>query len=259
MSMEAAAILLLGLASLNPQAPRDRETPVSYVILADEGLQARLSSLLAKSGIAIASSQSGMIYAGCASAWRSHREQADLCIASRMTGDEPDVVLNGYVGEAPPGRRRISCVGRHGADAVFLPDDEKEGIGALRDCLSKAAGGKASPSHQIYGVRSAALDKAANSEEARAAAASVLILAVDHVGIPRGLEGDCLVEGRIKSVARGAGFAPYGRIELSIPCGAESSPGGKRRVAMANIRAGTFAAAYFDDQQHLLDFHSVRE
>ena len=85
----------------------------------------------------------------------------------------------------------------------------------------------------------------------------MLVLAVDHVGIPRGVRGSCLVEGRVTSVVRGAGLSPRGRVELSVPCHTGPGRGSERRIAMVQLAAGSFARLYLDEAQTLLDYESL--
>lgn len=92
---------------------------------------------------------------------------------------------------------------------------------------------------------------------ARTQAGSVLAIAIDHVGIPRGIRGHCLVQGRVIRVVRGTGPNPGGLIEVSIPCTSELYRSGSRRILMRDIREGESAQIYLDARQLLLDFEPL--
>lgn len=93
--------------------------------------------------------------------------------------------------------------------------------------------------------------------QARIQADSVLAIAIDHVGIPRGNWGHCLVQGRVIRVVRGTGPKPGGLLEISIPCTSQLYPSGPRRILMRDIREGESAQIYLDARQLLLDFEPL--
>lgn len=55
-------------------------------------------------------------------------------------------------------------------------------------------------------------------ERARAEATDVVVFDVTHVGAPSGVQGDCIVEGKVIRSERGERFRPGDPIRLSVPC-----------------------------------------
>lgn len=113
---------------------------------------------------------------------------------------------------------------------------------------------------RIYAVRGPEVLSYATSAEARANAANVVEVAIDHVGVPRGLTGGyCHVTGRVVRVVRGAGPTPQGRIEISAPCVAQPRPGESRRIPEGEFAKGSSSLFYFSAGQELLDVERIRE
>lgn len=230
---------------------------IPYVILADQARRDRVTRLLddlAGTGFRSApAAESGMTYVGCVTAWRGDLAQATSCIQSRLASGT--IVLNGYEQPSRAGETLISCIGSGGRETFVLrAEAANRDPAALRQCITAAARDGGAPPAAAYDVRFAPELAIADAAEARAQAASVLTIAIDHVGIPRGVTGTCLVQGRVADVVRGAGAAARTPIELGIPCAAEPHGAGSRRIAMSDIQEGSFATLYLSDRQQLLDF-----
>jgi hypothetical protein len=116
---------------------------------------------------------------------------------------------------------------------------------------------EAAPRPEVYAVRFAGEFEIADAVEARAQAANIVTVAIDHVGVPRGVTGICLVQGHVTGVVRASGVTPQGRVEVSIPCAARPARNGQRRIIMSDIREASFANLYLSDRGILLDFQPV--
>lgn len=116
---------------------------------------------------------------------------------------------------------------------------------------------EAAPPAEAYAVRFAGEFEIADAAEARAQAANIVSVAIDHVGVPRGVTGTCLVQGRITGVVRGSGVTSQGPVEVYIPCTARPSRSGPRRILMGAIREASSANLYLSDRGMLLDFEPL--
>src|SRR5687768_11483435 len=217
------------MALAQPATPSaaGQPTTVLYVILGDEARRALIERLLGNlesSGFSsAASSESGMDYAGCVGAWRANPSQAIACVQSRLARHRGSrtVVLSTYERAARPNETVVTCMGSGGHGRMMLrPEPASGDATALRNCLDSAshATRTARPGYHVTGL--SVEPETADAAHRRAAAAIVLTIAVDHVGVPRGITGICLVEGRIHEVLRGRGQVAGSRIGLSIPCAA---------------------------------------
>ncbi|MDB5668829.1 MAG: hypothetical protein JWL74_1779 [Alphaproteobacteria bacterium] len=251
--------LALTFAQTAPGPGAAKPRPISHVVLGDDSRRPRLERLLAdlaRTGFdSKAAAGSGMAYVACVGAWADNSTQGAACIQSILSrGGDHTVVLNSYERPARGGETMVSCIGSGGRGLMRLRARPDPGEGAaLRACLETAARPSPAVPRGIHRVRSSD-ELPVPVARARAAAASVLKIAVDHVGIPRGTRGICLVQGRVLAAARGAGLAPGEWIELGIPCIAGRDRNGSRRIAMGDMRRGSFAHIYLDEHRTLLDF-----
>lgn len=261
MILQTAAHALAALA-LQPGG-----TAADYVILADARDRARLERLLARRPAGQRrlreAPEGGLYLVGCVSVWRDDREQTDACLASRLPrqGGAGTVVLNTYDSRSAPDGLTVTCHGRGGTGrAVLGPRPRRQDGAALEDCLERglAPAGTGGPPRQRVGVRWSDAFAVEDPQQARRAARRVLLVAVDHVGIPRGTTGNCLVQGRLVREERGSGLRPGALVEAGIPCTAHPGLAGKgRRIGMGAMRAGRFARLYLSDGHGLSDFEAV--
>lgn len=233
-----------------------------YSLVADPAGQARLEPSLrrlARTGLRPASGETAMAYASCVTAWRDNAGESAACVQSWLARLPPPrpVLLHVQQAQSPAEGVVVDCLGAAGSDQLVLaPRPRRADAAALDACMARAQRGDAPPAG-TYAIRSPETWDPADAAALRARAAAVLVLAVDHVGIPRGVRGSCLVEGRVTSVVRGAGLSPRGRVELAIPCQVGQAPGKERRIDMAEFDAGSFARLYLDEAQTLLDYESL--
>lgn len=96
-------------------------------------------------------------------------------------------------------------------------------------------------------------------EQARAAATNIAIVAIDHVGYPRGMSGLCLVQGRLARIEQGPPAVSGGQIEASVPCGIGNHGDRQRRVHMGEMGPGRFARLYLSDERSLLHIEPASE
>jgi len=249
----------LSLVQPSPVTDRTLNNEVTYVILADEAWRGRLERSLANVPGARAPNQreaeSGMGYVGCVTTWRHNEAETASCVRARFPrgGVRPTVVLNTYGGDDPQGNRTISCIGPGGVGRTSLPaqalaaDAER-----IRSCLTAASA--RDPGRPPGHVRVQFSDRfgAENVEQAKAIAASVFTVAIDHVGFPRGMAGSCLIQGRVAQSERGLPVTPGASIELSVPCGTASYTDDIRRVHMREMGRGMFARVYLSGLRNLL-------
>lgn len=233
-----------------------------YSLVADPVGQARIEPSLrrlARSGLRPASGETAMAHASCVSAWRENPGESAACLQSwlaRLAPPRP-VVLQVRQAQAPAEGVVVDCLGAGGRDQLVLDSRKRRADAAALDaCMARAQRGDPPPAG-TYAIRSPGAWALADASALRARAAAVLVLAVDHVGIPRGVRGNCLVEGRVTAVVRGAGLSPRGRVELAVPCHVGPGSGSERRIDMAQFDAGSFARLYLDEAQTLLDYESL--
>ena len=111
-----------------------------------------------------------------------------------------------------------------------------------------------------YAIRILEVLPYATSEEARANAAGIIEVVVDHHAVPRQITGGfCPVQGRVVGVIRGAGLTPRGRIDLLVPCVGRPRPGDPRRIPEGAFATGSRSLIYLSDQQELLDAERVED
>ena len=244
----------LGLAAATP-AP----APPPVVILGNEAERAQLERLLGRApGDSLRrEDESGGRYVSCIGAWRGNPAQTAACMRARMPrGGPPVVILNSYAGASGASGPDIACIGPGGAGRARLGGRGE--AAALRGCLNRAR----RPAPPIRPTR-VAVGHAhrfgpQDAPQARAAAARVLIIAVDHVGIPRGVTGTCLVQGRIDRAERGPRLVPGAEIGFGVPCSASILTAADRRVRMGELDQGSFARVWIGPRGELLDYERVR-
>ena len=259
-------VALLSLAQPETQAAAPGSGPPAIVILGDDARRGRVERALGELAAAGRAHrrelESGMWYAGCVSAWRDNAAQAEACVRSRLLRQRarPTVVLNTHAREAGPGRTAISCIGLGGTGQASLRDPVETGNAeAMRRCLDRASRATQGPWPRPYPVRFADRFEIDDVERARAGATRILKVAIDHLGIPRGMTGTCLVQGRVTATERGEAVLPGGAIEIGVPCGPTLSWDRSRRVRMAGMGQGNFARVYLDDRRTLLHIEPATE
>lgn len=254
---------LIGLAQPHEATPPLEAPAAAYVILADELRRKRVERLvseLAAEGTEYAAhEEGGLYYVSCVTAWRGNPLQTEDCIRSRLPNrrQAPLVVLNTYHREARKDVTAVSCVGRGSSGRALLRQRASSGDApALRRCVQAALHNSEAPSRGWFGTRHTDEFEFQDAAEARAGAAKVVRIAVDHVGVPRGSTGSCLVQGRVEDVSRAAERAPRQRIQLGVPCGSLLSRG-PRRLHMGALREGAFANVYLSHNRSLLDYEPL--
>jgi hypothetical protein len=258
----ALAALLLQPTEAGPAAGT-----VHYVILGDEARRTRLEALLNRRPPGgrryRPAAEYGMNYVSCVTAWRQDRRQRAACIESRLPsqGAFTTVVLDSYGDPAARPGVALTCHGPGGSGRGVLRDRPSvRDPAALEACMVGAlkARGEAPP-RQRFGVGGIPHFGAGLPEAARSGAARVLLLAIDHVGVPRGTRGQCLVQGRVVEQQRGSGISPGAIVEASIPCAVRPDPARERGrlIAMADLRAGGFARLYLAPRLELADFEAI--
>lgn len=252
-------LLLVALLSLfQPEAAAARAVPPSVVILGDEarrGAVERVLGELAAAGGSYRQDHEGAYYVGCVAAWRNDMVQTEACIRARLQrhGERPTIVLNTYRRGAGQGTTPVSCIGAGGAGGAILGGPAGSGnAAAMQRCLDRALQTNRAPLPRPYRVGSTDRFEIDDVEQARTAATTVLKIAIDHVGFPRGIAGSCLVQGRVVRAELGPSLPPGGAIEVGVPCGPATSLDGARRARMAGLGEGSFARLYLGGGRRLL-------
>lgn len=255
---------LLFLSGAGAGAASPPATGFDYSLLADETQRARLEPWLARLPRPEGDARidpGGTAFAACLSVWRDDAAESTACIQSRIVryANAGFVVLHAQ--DIAPGEGLgVDCIAAGGTGrATWAAAPEDPGFAALDACVAQARAGKAVPPASAYAIRRPETLPDAGKDDVRANAAAVLVIAVDHVGLPRGVRGVCLISGRIREVARGAGQTPRGPVDLDLPCRTDpDARGGGGRIDMAELHAGSHARLYLDASQTLLDYERVR-
>jgi hypothetical protein len=129
---------------------------------------------------------------------------------------------------------------------------------ALRDCMEAASEASHAPLSKVH-VAGFSGEIEGDAARGRAGAAMVLRIALDHVGVPRGNNGKCLVLGRIDAVLRGSQLPRGGGIGLSIPCTGLRGSSGPGTVWMGDLNQGSFANVFLTREYKLIDYQPVRD
>lgn len=231
----------------------------SLVILGDEVRRGRVERVLGDLATAGKSHrqeyEGGLLYVGCVTAWRDNMPQTEACIRALLQRHivRPTVVLNTYGRDAGQGTTSVSCIGVSGSGRAMLQDPADTGsAAAMLSCLDQAYQATKAPAPGLFWVRFADRFEIDDVEQARVTATTVLKIAIDHVGYPRGMAGSCLVQGRVAQVERGQSVLPGSPIEVSVPCGPATNLDGARRVQMAGMGEGRFARVYLGSRRTLL-------
>jgi hypothetical protein len=259
--------IALGLAALAQQAapasPAGAES-ADYVILAGEAGRARLERLIAGRPASARplreSPAGGMGLVSCVTAWRGDPPQTDDCLASRLARQGPGaIVLNAYHPGAARDGLTVTCHGPGGTGrAVFGPRPRRRDSTALETCLERGLARSTAPVRQRVGVGWSDRLAVEDVEEARSTARSVLLVAIDHVGVPRGVTGTCLIQGRVVRQERGSGIRTGALVGAGIPCGSQPHGGGKtRRIWMGAMRQGGFGRLYLGDRNRVAHFEAA--
>jgi len=259
-------VALLSLLQPESEAAAAQTVLPSVVILGDDARRSTVERVLGDLAAAGRSHrpeyEMGLWYVGCVTAWRDNRPQTEACIRARLQRhlERPTIVLNTFGRSTGQGTTSVSCIGAGGAGRAILRDPAEIGnAAAMLRCLDQALQANRAPLPRPYSVRFT--DRLAIDDvgQARGAAATVLKIAIDHVGFPRGMTGSCLVQGRVVEVELGQSLPPGGPIELGVPCGPASSPDGARRVRMADMGEGRFARLYLSAGRTLLHIEQAAQ
>jgi len=256
---------LLGLAPPESPAAGAQAVAPSIVILGNDVSRARVARVLgdlADAGKSLRQEDAGGLwYVGCVTAWRENPQQSEGCIRARLPRqrERTTILLNtDGPGARQDGTIAVSCIGIGGTGRALLRERPETGDAtAMLDCLNLALQANTAPFPQAYGVHFTTRFETHDVEQARTTATTVLRIAIDHVGYPRGMTGSCLVQGRVAAVERGPALRPGGPIEVFFPCGPDSSLDGERRVRMAGTAAGEFALVYLSSLRTLLHIEQV--
>lgn len=260
LGLAAAAVLLLAGATAGAASP-----PVGgfdYSLLADQTQRARLEPWLARlpgpEGHARID-PIGAAFAACLSAWRDDTAESTACIQSRIVREANAGWVVLHAQDIGPGEDLgLHCIGAGGTGrARWGAAPDASAFAALDACVAQARAGRDLPPASAYAIRSPGTRLDPDKDNVRANAAAVLVIAVDHVGLPRGVRGVCLLSGRIREVARGAGQTPRGAVDFNLPCHAHPDRGDGGRIDMAELRAGSHARLYLDASQTLLDYERI--
>lgn len=255
----AALILAVGTA-IWPLAAADSGPVIrDFLILSSNEDRERIATALDDPSLrARPADTSAMSAAHCASAWWDDIAELADCVQAQMPEQAKTVLFY-----SPLGRRgadiELTCIGPSQVLEVILASKPSPSDAAVLDaCLALAEAEAAAADLAVYGIRSGELLPAVGDRARLAeAAASVLTVAVDHVGQPRGIRGQCLVWGRIVAVRRGAAHSARGRVEFGLPCSAGRSPDDGQRIAMGELFAGSYADIYLDRRQNLLEYRRL--
>lgn len=265
MILPTAALALAALA-LQPGEARAAEARApDYVILADQAGRARIEQLLARrpAGAApLRRSEDGMWFVGCITAWRDNPEQRDDCLDSRLRrqGRAGTIVFNTYHPKPARVALAVTCHGPGGIGrAAFRASQRPGDAAAFEQCLRPALATSDAPVRGRVAVRWSNRFAIEDRAEARLRAERVLVVAIDHVGVPRGSTGTCLIQGRVLRQERGMGVRAGSLIEAGIPCTAERWPRGVRQVSMGAMGEGGFGRLYLTATRDLADFETVDE
>ncbi|HEX8572276.1 MAG TPA: hypothetical protein VF759_05955 [Allosphingosinicella sp.] len=268
MPLPTAAFLVAALALQPGQspAPGAAPAPLDYVILADQAGRARVGRLIERRPAGARplreSTEGGMWFVGCITAWRDNPGQRDDCLDSRLRRQGPagTIVLNTYHPKPAGVALAVACHGPGGIGrAEFRASPGPRDGAALEACLGRAMAASAAPARRWVGVRWAHRFAIEDPAEARRRAERVLVVAIDHVGVPRGSTGTCLIQGRVLREERGTGVAAGSLIEAGIPCTAERWPRDGRRASMGSMGEGGFGRLYLTATRDLADFETAEE
>lgn len=255
--MVAVPALAVTLAQIDDESGAE-PSPIRFVLLPSGAPLPEREKMLADPALReFSQSPDASYFVPCVTAWGILKSEAAACIRSRLP--DPSVIRLVVVRPAPNSIFEvvgIDCIGpARTGEALIGSKLLEHNAPALASCITAASGGTPPPALRQYGLGSAKLGPAAERAAAAEAAPSVLGVAVDHVGIPRGVHGPCHIAGRIISVRRGAALSQRGLFELILPCsehGADHEETGT--VAMSELVAGTFADLYLNADQRVIGF-----
>jgi hypothetical protein len=257
---------LLAAAQPEPPAPAPADQGASIVILGNDAGRAaveRVLGELAQAGRRFRRDQAnGMWLVGCISVWRDNPGQTEACLRARLRSlrAQPTLVINTWSRDVAEGTIPVSCIGVGGSGQALLRTENGTGNSAamsqcLNQALREAEGQSPRPFHLPF-ADAFAID---DIGQARSSASQVLKVAVDHLGIPRGMTGTCLIQGRVLRSERGPAVVPGGAIEVGVPCGPALAGDRTRRVRMGGLGEGRFVRLYLDEGRDLLHIEPAQE
>ncbi len=256
---------LLALLIAYAQAPvsRSEAAPSTYVIVGDEASKSRVEALFrevdGRRGSATFARSTSGADGSCTAAWRRVPSEREACLRAHMPRSGTTVIVDTYGQAERGGGVVVRCIGGGQSGEIMLqPQEQVRDAQRLSDCMTEARRGSPAPQLRRYLIRSGG-QLSADVDGARARAAAVLRIAIDHVTVPRGTRGICRPEGRVTGVVRGAGFTPRGFVELAIPCAVEPSRTRSRSIWWGDVQAGNYANVYLDRFNAVIDFEAVPE
>jgi hypothetical protein len=260
-----AALLAAAQPEAPAPAPAENQGP-SIVILGNDARRAAVERVLgdlARTGRGFRRDHaSGMWHVGCITAWRDNPGQTEACVRARLRSlrTQPTLVINTWLRHEAEGTIPISCIGGGGSGQALLRTATGTGNSeAIGLCLDQALREAEGPSPRPFRLSSADGLAIEDIAQARSSATGMLKVAVDHLGIPRGMSGICLIQGRVLRSERGPAVSPGAAIEVDVPCGPALAGDRTRRVRMGQLGQGRFVRLHLDEGRALLHIEPAEE
>lgn len=246
---------VIAMAMLQP-APAAQDV-ISYVIFASPAIEPRIQELVGAArerGLRLRSSEaSATAYASCFSIWARLPAQAEQCIRAQLPSarSEPTIVLHGFRSAGPENYWIGRCVGPWSSASITLSlhGQASEAVRQLRSCANR--GRDQRNASTPLGIRLAS-DRAVSASEAQLRSSRTVMIAIDHVAIPRPSRGTCWISGRLVQTLSGTTLSQDRSISFGLPCSAGREGQDDSWVSMADLSAGRFAELYLDADGALL-------
>lgn len=93
-------------------------------------------------------------------------------------------------------------------------------------------------------------------QHARDKAAEIVVLQVKHVGVPRGVRGNCFVAAEVVRAEPGVKLKVGRTLRLSVPCSAPGASGSdvEHGVDQAALQRSSYGRAFFDERLKLIAY-----
>ncbi|AYV49048.1 hypothetical protein CFHF_14365 [Caulobacter flavus] len=93
-------------------------------------------------------------------------------------------------------------------------------------------------------------------QAARDKAAEIVVVAVKHVGVPRGVRGRCSVAAEVVRAEPGVKLKVGAALRLSVPCAAPGASGSdvEHGVDKAALQRSSYGRAFFDERLKLIAY-----